>query len=436
MSVQVEKLEKGMAKLTIEVSAEEFEKAVNTVYQKQRNRIQIPGFRKGKAPRKMIENMYGAGIFYEDAANEIIPDAYEKAYDECGEEITSSPEIDVEQIESGKPFIFTAVVALKPEVKLGEYKGVAIDNFSAEVTEEEVNAEIDRERDNSARMVSVEDRPVQDGDMTELDFEGFVDGEAFEGGKGENYPLTIGSGAFIPGFEEQLIGAELNKEVEVNVTFPEDYNAEHLAGKDAVFKCTVKEIKVKELPELDDEFASEVSEYDTLEEYRANVRKGLEERKAKQMKDEKEDAAIAAVVEHAEMEIPDAMLATEQRQMLDQFAQRITMQGMQMEQYMQMTGNTREMMLEQLKPQAERKIKSRLCMETVAKAENITASEEDYEEEMKVMADAYQIEVDKVKEMLGEKEKKSVMEDIAVRKAIEFVAENAVVKEKEEKTEE
>ena len=384
----------------------------------------------------MIENMYGAGIFYEDAANEIIPDAYEKAYDECGEEITSSPEIDVEQIESGKPFIFTAVVALKPEVKLGEYKGVAIDNFSAEVTEEEVNAEIDRERDNSARMVSVEDRPVQDGDMTELDFEGFVDGEAFEGGKGENYPLTIGSGAFIPGFEEQLIGAELNKEVEVNVTFPEDYNAEHLAGKDAVFKCTVKEIKVKELPELDDEFASEVSEYDTLEEYRANVRKGLEERKAKQMKDEKEDAAIAAVVEHAEMEIPDAMLATEQRQMLDQFAQRITMQGMQMEQYMQMTGNTREMMLEQLKPQAERKIKSRLCMEAVAKAENITVSEEDYEEEMKVMADAYQIEVDKVKEMLGEKEKKSVMEDIAVRKAIEFVAENAVVKEKEEKTEE
>lgn len=436
MSVQVEKLEKGMAKLTIEVSAEEFEKAVNTVYQKQRNRIQIPGFRKGKAPRKMIENMYGAGIFYEDAANEIIPDAYEKAYDECGEDITSSPEIDVVQVESGKPFIFTAVVALKPEVSLGEYRGVAIEEFSAEVTEEEVNAEIDRERDNSARMVSVEDRAVQDGDMTELDFEGFVDGVAFEGGKGENYPLTIGSGAFIPGFEEQLIGAELNKEVEVKVTFPEDYNAEHLAGKDAVFKCTVKEIKVKELPELDDEFASEVSEYDTLEEYRANVRKGLEEKKAKQAKDEKEDATIAAVVENAEMEIPEAMLATEQRQMLDQFAQRISMQGMQLEQYMQMTGMTREAMLEQLKPQAERKIKSRLCMEAVAKAENITASEEDYEAEMKTMADAYQIEVDKVKEMMGEKEKKSIMDDLAVRKAIEFVAENAVVKEKEEKTEE
>lgn len=432
MSLQVEKLEKGMAKLTIEVSAEEFEKAVDTVYKKQRNRIQIPGFRKGKAPRKMIENMYGAGIFYEDAANEIIPDAYEKAYEECEEEITSSPEIDVVQIESGKPFIFTAVVALKPEVKLGEYKGVTIDKFSAEVTEEEVNAEIDKERDNSARMVSVEDRAVQDGDMTELDFEGFVDGVPFEGGKGENYPLTIGSGAFIPGFEEQLIGAELNKEVEVNVTFPEDYNAEHLAGKDAVFKCTVKEIKTKELPELDDEFASEVSEYDTLEEYKENVRKGLEEKKAKQMKDEKEDAAMAAVVENAEIEIPDAMLATEQRQMYDQFAQRITMQGIQMEQYMQMTGSTKEGMLEQLKSQAERKIKSRLCMEAVAKAENITASEEEYEEEMKVMADAYQIEVDKVKEMMGEKEKKSIMADIAVRKAIEFVAENAVEKEKTE----
>lgn len=428
MSLQVEKLEKGMAKLTIEVSAEEFEKAVNTVYQKQKNRIQIPGFRKGKAPRKMIENMYGKEIFYEDAANEIIPDAYEKAYEECEEEITSSPEIDVVQIEAGKPFIFTAAVALKPEVKLGKYKGVTVKKFSAEVTEEEVDAEIDKERNNSARMVSVEDRPVQDGDMTELDFEGFVDGVAFEGGKGENYPLTIGSGSFIPGFEEQLIGAELNKEVEVNVTFPENYSAAHLAGKDAVFKCTVKEIKMKELPELDDEFASEVSEYDTLDEYRQNVRKGLEERKAKQMKDEKEDAAMAAVVENAQMEIPDAMLATEQRQMLDQFAQRITMQGMQLEQYMQMTGTNREMLLEQLKPQAETKIKSRLCMEAVAKAENITASEEDYEEEMKVMAEAYQIEVDKVKEMMGEKERESVKADLAVRKAIEFVAENAVEK--------
>ncbi len=445
MSLQVEKLEKGMAKLTIEVSGEEFEKALDTVYRKQRNRIQVPGFRKGKAPRKMIENMYGKEIFYEDAMNEVVPGAYEKAYEECEEDITSSPEIDVVQVESGKPFIFTAVVALKPEVKLGQYKDVTIKKFSAEVTEEEVSAEIDRERENSARMVSVEDRSVQDGDMTELDFEGFVDGVAFEGGKGENYPLTIGSGTFIPGFEEQLIGVELNKEVEVNVTFPENYNAEHLAGKDAVFKCTVKEIKVKELPELDDEFASEVSEYDTLEEYKTNVRRGLEERKAKQIKDEKEDAAMAAVVENAEMEIPDAMLATEQSQMLDQFAQRLMMQGMQLEQYMQMTGMNRQMLLEQLKPQAEVKIKSRLCMEAVAKAENLTVSEEEFEEEMKVMAEAYQIEADKVKEMLGEKEKKSIMEDIAVRKAIAFVTENAVekeekpdkkAKEKEAKTEE
>ncbi len=428
MSLQVEKLEKSMAKLTIEVSAEEFEKAVESAYQKQKNRIQIPGFRKGKAPRKMIENMYGKEIFFEDAANIVIPDAYEKAYEECEEEITSSPEIDVVQIESGKPFIFTALVALKPEVKLGKYKGVSIEDVPVEVTEEEVAAEIDKERDNSARTVSVEDRAVKDGDMTMLDFEGFVDGVAFEGGKGENYPLTIGSGAFIPGFEEQLIGAELNKEVEVNVTFPEDYQAENLAGKAAVFKCTVKEIKVKELPELDDEFASEVSEYDTLEEYKASVRKGLEEKKQKDAKNAKEDAAMAAVVEASEIEIPGPMLETEQKQMLEQFAQRLSMQGMRIEQYMQYTGITKEAMAEQLKPQAEQKIKSRLCMEAVAKAENLVASEEDYEKEMQTMAEVYQMEVDKVKEMLGEKEKKSIMADIAVQKAVEFVAENAKVK--------
>ena len=425
MSLQVEKLEKSMAKLTIEVSAEEFEKAVDTVYKRQRNRIQIPGFRKGKAPRKMIENMYGAGIFYEDAANAIIPDAYEKAYEECGEEITSSPEIDVVQIESGKPFIFTAVVALKPEVKLGDYKGVEIDKFSAEVTEEEVNAEIDRERDNSARMVSVEDRPVQDGDMTELDFEGFVDGVAFEGGKGENYPLTIGSGAFIPGFEEQLIGAELNKEVEVNVTFPEDYQAEDLRGKAAVFKCTIKEIKEKELPELDDEFAGEVSEFDTLEEYKADVKAKLTEKKEKDAKEAKEAAVIEAIVNDSDMEIPDAMVETQQRQMMDEFAQRIQMQGLSMEQYLQFTGASYERMIEQVKPQAEKRIKSRLVLEAIAKAENIEASEEDYEQELKAMAEAYQMEVDKVKEMLPEKSVSQIKEDIAVRKAAEFAVEQS-----------
>ncbi len=434
MGLQVEKLEKSMAKLTIEVPVEDFEKAVDNAYQKQKSKIQIPGFRKGKAPRKMIENIYGKEIFFEDAANEVISTAYEKAYDECEEEITSSPEIDIVQIEAGKPFIFTALVALKPPVKLGKYKGVGIDEISAEVTEEEVDAAIDKERENSARMVSVEDRAVQDGDMTELDFEGFVDGVAFEGGKGENYPLTIGSGAFIPGFEEQLIGAELNKETEVKVTFPEDYHAENLAGKDAVFKCTVKEIKVKELPDLDDEFASEVSEYETLEEYRASVRKGLEERKEKEAADAREDAAMAAVVEDSEIEIPEPMLETEQRQMFNQFAQRITMQGVRMEQYLQMMGTTEDAMVEQLKPQAEKKIKSRLCMEAVAQAENLVASDEEYEKELGVMAETYQIEVDKVKEMLGEKEEKSIRDDLAVRKAITFVAENAKVKKAAKKS--
>ncbi len=434
MGLQVEKLEKSMAKLTIEVPVEDFEKAVDNAYQKQKSKIQIPGFRKGKAPRKMIENIYGKEIFFEDAANEVISTAYEKAYDECEEEITSSPEIDIVQIEAGKPFIFTALVALKPPVKLGKYKGVGIDEISAEVTEEEVDAAIDKERENSARMVSVEDRAVQDGDMTELDFEGFVDGVAFEGGKGENYPLTIGSGAFIPGFEEQLIGAELNKETEVKVTFPEDYHAENLAGKDAVFKCTVKEIKVKELPDLDDEFASEVSEYETLEEYRASVRKGLEEQKEKEAADAREDAAMAAVVEDSEIEIPEPMLETEQRQMFNQFAQRITMQGFRMEQYLQMMGTTEDAMVEQLKPQAEKKIKSRLCMEAVAQAENLVASDEEYEKELGVMAETYQIEVDKVKEMLGEKEEKSIRDDLAVRKAITFVAENAKVKKAAKKS--
>ena len=272
MSVQVEKLEKNMAKLTIEVSAEELEKALQDAYLKNKNKISVPGFRKGKVPRQMIEKMYGAEIFYEDAANALIPDAYDKAVEECGEDIVSSPVVDVTQIEKGKPFIFTAEVALKPEVKLGKYKGVKVEKADTAVTDEEVDAEINKERENNARSIEVTDRPVKDGDATIIDFEGFVDGVAFEGGKGENYPLTIGSGAFIPGFEAQLVGAEIGKEVEVNVTFPEDYQAEELKGKAAVFKCTVNEIKEKELPELDDEFASEVSEFETLEEYKADFK--------------------------------------------------------------------------------------------------------------------------------------------------------------------
>lgn len=426
MSLQVEKLEKNMAKLTVEVSAEDLEKAIEKVYQKQKKQISIPGFRKGKVPRQMVERMYGREVFYEDAANELIPDAYDKALEECEEDIVSSPKIEVTQIEAGKPFIFTATVALKPEVKLGEYKGVKIEKIDREVTEEDVMAEINRERENNARNITVEDRPVKDGDMTVIDFEGFVDDMAFEGGKGENYPLTIGSGAFIPGFEEQLVGAEIGKEVEIKVTFPEDYQAENLQGKDAVFKCTVKEIKEKELPELDDEFASEISEFETLEEYKEDVRKNLTEKKEKDARTAREDEAVRAVVEACEMEIPDAMLETQQRQMVDEFAQRITMQGMSMEQYMQFTGATYQQLVDQVKPQAEERIRSRLVLEAIAKAEKIEASEEDYEEEMKVMADVYQMETDKVRELMGEREKKNILQDLAVRKAAEFVAENAV----------
>ena len=425
MSVQVEKLEKNMAKLTIEVTAEELEKALQNAFLKNKNKISVPGFRKGKVPRQMVEKMYGPEIFYEDAANALIPEAYEKALEECGEDIVSSPVIDVTQIEKGKPFIFTAEVALKPEVKLGKYKGVKVEKADTAVTDEEVDAEINKERENNARNIEVTDRAVKDGDMTVLDFEGFVDGVAFEGGKGENYPLTIGSGAFIPGFEEQLVGAEIGKEVEVNVTFPEDYQAEELKGKAAVFKCTIKEIKEKELPELDDEFASEVSEFDTLEEYKADVKARLTEKKEKEAKDAKEAAVIEAIVNDSEMEIPEAMLTTQQKQMVDEFAQRIQMQGLSIDQYFQFTGTTYDKMIEQVKPQAEKRIKSRLVLEAIVKAENIEASEEDYEEEIKVMAEAYQMEADKVKEMLPEKSVAQIKEDIAVRKAAEFAVANA-----------
>ncbi|NLL78845.1 MAG: trigger factor [Clostridiales bacterium] len=429
MSLQVEKLEKNMAKLTIEVSAEELEKAIESAYHKNKNKISVPGFRKGKVPRQMIEKMYGKAVFYEDAANELIPSAYEKALDECEETIVSSPKIEVTQIEAGKPFVFTAEVALKPEVKLGKYKGVKVPKADIEVTEEEVNAAVEKERESNARTISVEDRAVKDGDMTTLDFEGFVDGVAFEGGKGENYPLTIGSGAFIPGFEEQLVGAEIGKEVEVNVTFPEEYQAKELAGKAAVFKCTVKEIKEKQLPELDDEFASEVSEFDTLAEYKEDVKKKLTENKEKEAKNAKEDAAIKAVIEDSDMEIPEAMIETQQRQMVDEFAQRITMQGISLEQYFQFTGLTAEKMMEQVKPQAENRIKSRLVLEAVVAKEKIEPTEEEVEAELKTMGEAYQMELEKVKELLDEKAMKQIREDLAVRKAADFVVENA----KEEK---
>ena len=425
MSVQVEKLEKNMAKLTIEVSAEELEKAIEKVYQKQKKNISVPGFRKGKVPRAMVEKMYGKEVFYEDAANEVIPAAYEKAYDECGEKIVSTPKIEVTQIEAGKPFIFTAEVALKPEVTLGAYKGIEVDKVEAAVSDEEVDAEIERERERNARSVSVSDRAVQDKDQTVIDFEGFVDGVAFEGGKGENYPLTIGSGAFIPGFEEQLIGKNIGEECDVNVTFPEDYHADNLAGKPAVFKVTVKEIKEKVLPELDDEFAAEVSEFDTLAEYKEDVKKNLTEKREKDVKNAKEDAVVDAIIANATMDIPEAMIETQQRQMVQEFAQNIQMQGLSIDQYFQFTGLTAEKMMEQVKPQAEKRIKSRLVLEAVAKAENIVASEEDFEEEIAKMAEMYKMEADKVKESIGEEGKKQFMEDLAVSKAAEFVVNEA-----------
>lgn len=428
MSLQVEKLEKNMAKLTIEVSADELEKALQNAYMRQKNKINMPGFRKGKVPRQMIEKMYGPEIFYDDAANSLIPKAYSEAYDECELEIVSQPEINVEQIEKGKPFIFTAQVATKPEVTLGEYKGLEVDKVSTRVTQKEVDAKIQEEAEKNARTITVEDRPVQDKDEIILDFEGFVDGEAFEGGKGENYPLTIGSGSFIPGFEEQLIGAEPEKEIEVKVTFPEDYHAEDLKGKDAVFKCTIHEIKAKEIPEIDDEFAAEVSEFDTLDEYKADVKAKIKEQKAADGKRKKEDQAVEKAIANATMEIPDAMVDTQARQMMDEFAQRIQAQGLTMDQYFQFTGMDREKMMEEMKPQALKRIETRLVLEAVAKAENIEISDEKLDEELAKMAEAYKMEVEKLKEFMDDAEKKQMKEDMAVQEAVTFLAENAVEK--------
>ncbi|MBO5082178.1 MAG: trigger factor [Lachnospiraceae bacterium] len=425
MSFTIEKLDKNMAKLTIEVSVEDFEKAVEVAYQKNKGKIEVPGFRKGKVPRKMIEQMYGKEVFFEDAANEVIPEAYEKAYDECEEEIVSAPKIEVTQIEAGKPFIFTAEVALKPEVKLGKYKGIKVDKVAVEVTEEEVNEAIETERKNSARTVSVEDRPIKDGDTTVIDFEGFVDGVAFEGGKGENYPLTIGSHSFIDTFEEQLIGKSINDEVEVNVTFPEDYHAEELKGKPALFKVTIKEIKENQLPELDDEFAEEVSAYDTFAEYKESVKKNLEEKKEADAKNAKEEAVVEAIIADAEMEIPEAMIATQQRQMVDEFAQRLAMQGLSMEQYSQFTGMTAAAMMEQVKPQAEKRIQSRLVLEAVVEAEKIEVSDAEYEEELANMAEAYKMEVEQIKEIMDDERAVEMKKDMAIQKAVEFVVANA-----------
>ena len=427
MSLQVENLEHNMAKLTITVSAEEVEKALQAAYLKQRSKISLPGFRKGKVPRQMIEKMYGPEVFYDEAANHMISEAYGKAYDECELEIASQPTIDVVQLEKGKDFIFTAEVAVKPEVKLGEYKGLKVDKVSTRVMQKEVDEEIEKERERNARTVEVTDRAVQDKDIVTLDFEGFVDGVAFEGGKGENYPLTIGSGAFIPGFEEQLIGAEIDKETEVKVTFPEEYQAKELAGKEAVFKCTVHEIKAKELPELDDEFASEVSEEaETLEDYKAEVKAKIKERKENEGKEKKENQAVEQAVANAEIDLPAPMVDLQAKQMADDFARRIMQQGMSVEQYFQFTGLNEEKMMEELKPQAEKRIRTRLVLEAIVAAENIEVSDERLDEELQKMADSYKMEVEKLKEFMGENEKKQMKEDIAVQDAVTLITEAAV----------
>ena len=427
MSLQVEKLEHNMAKLTIEVSAEDVEKALQAAYLKERSKISLPGFRKGKVPRQMIEKMYGPEVFYDEAANHMISEAYGKAYDECELEIVSQPKIEVTQLEKGKPFIFTAEVAVKPEVKLGEYKGLKVDKVSTRVTQKEVDEEIEKERERNARTIEVTDRPVQDKDQVILDFEGFVDGTAFEGGKGENYPLTIGSGAFIPGFEEQLIGAKIDEDVEVKVTFPEEYQAKELAGKDAVFKCKVHEIKTKELPELDDEFASDVSEKaETLDAYKAEVKAKIKERKEREGKEKKENQAVEQAVANAEIDLPEPMIDLQAKQMADDFARRIMQQGMSLEQYFQFTGLSEEKMMEELKPQAEKRIRTRLVLEAIAAAENIEVTDERLDEELQKMAEAYQMEVDKLKEFMGENEKKQMKEDIAVQDAVTLITDAAV----------
>ena len=433
MSLQVEKMEKNMAKLTITVSAEELEKAMQAAYLKARGKISLPGFRKGKAPRKMIEKMYGAGTFLSDAVNDLIPVEYNKAIEECDLELVSQPTIDIVEAEPGKDLVFTAEVAVKPEVTLGQYKGIEVAKAEIVVTDEEVEAEMKKEQEKNSRTVTVEDRAAAMGDIVTLDFEGFVDGEAFQGGKGTDYALTLGSKAFIPGFEEQLVGAENGAHVEVKVTFPEDYHSKDLAGKEAVFQCDIKKIEVKELPELDDEFAQDVSEFDTIAEYKEELKKNITLKKEKEAERVKEDAVVKKAIENAEMDIPEAMLLTQARQIYDDFARRMQSQGLSMEQYFEFTGLTADKMIEDSKPQAMQRIQTRLVLEKVAEVENIQPTEEEVNKEIENMAAMYKLEADKLKEILGEREVEQIKKDMAVQKAVTLMAESAVeVEVKEE----
>ena len=424
MSVQVEKLEKNMAKLTVEVPAEEVEKALQAAYMKEKNKISIPGFRKGKVPRAMIEKMYGAAVFYEEAANILIQDNYAAAMEESKEDIVSRPTIDIVQIESGKPFIFTAEVAVRPEVTLGKYMGVTVTKIDTTVTDEEVDAELENQRNKNARTVTVTDRPVAEGDTAVIDFEGFVDGVAFEGGKGENHPLEIGSHTFIDTFEDQLVGKNTGDEVEVNVTFPEKYQAEDLAGKPATFKVKINEIKTKELPELDDEFAQDAAGVDTLAEYKEELKKNLTEKKETEAKKTKEDEAIKKIIDKSKMDIPEAMINTQCETMVEEFAQRIAQSGLTMEQYLQFSGMTVDQLKEQVRPEALTRIQSSLVLEQIAKDENIEVTDADVDAEVEKMAKAYGMEPDKLKEYMGDAEKESMKKDIAITKAVDLIMDN------------
>ena len=425
MSVQVEKLEKNMAKLTVEVSAEDFKAAIKKAFNKNKNRFAIPGFRKGKAPQAMIEKMYGEGVFYEDAADEAINASYAEAMKESGLDIVSRPEVTIEKIGKDEPFVYSALVAVKPEVTLGQYKGVEVEKADASVSAEDVEAELKKVQEQNARLLTVEDRGVEDGDQTVIDFEGFVDGKGFEGGKAEDYPLTIGSHSFIDTFEEQLIGKKIGEECEVNVTFPTEYHAADLAGKPATFKVTVKEIKVKELPELNDEFASEVSEFDTLDEYKKDVEKKLAEKKEIEANSKNEDAVVAKVVENATMEIPDKMIDAQAENMVQDMARRMQSQGLSLDVYLKYTGMTVEQMKKQGRPDAEKRIRTRLVLEAVAKAENIQISDEKVDEEVAKMAEAYKMEVEKLKSYMSESDVKQMKEDLAVQQAVDLLVAEA-----------
>lgn len=428
MSFTVDKLEKNMVKLTIEVDAEEFAKGMEAAYEKNKNKISVPGFRKGKVPKQMIEKMYGAGIFYEDAANAIIPKEYQRAAVESGLDIVSQPEIDVTQIEEGKNFIFTATVAVRPEVTLGTYKGVEIAKVSTEVTDEDLEAEIKKVQEQNARIINVEDRPVQDKDDTVIDFEGFMNGVPFAGGKGENYSLTIGSHSFIDTFEEQLIGKKIGEETEVNVTFPKEYHAAELAGKPATFKVTVKEIKSKELPELNDELVQDISEFKTVDEYKADLKATLEKKKAKDAEVKKENEAIEAAVANAAMEIPEAMIKQQALQMADGYDRNLKQQGISLEQYVKMMGMEIDKFIESIYPEAEKRIKNGLVLDAIAKAEDFTVTDEEVEEEIKNMASMYNMKEDELKDMMTDNERNQIKEDLAVQKAVKLIAAEAVEK--------